>query len=69
MGLLQDGLVTLIAAWAAWIVVRRVVGFVRPASPAAPACANCPSGTAKPGAAASLGAEERPLVFIKPSRH
>jgi hypothetical protein len=70
MTLLQDAIVTLVALWAAWIVARRVLGFVRPAPAARPACANCPSAAAKPTAAdPALGTEERPLVFIKAPRH
>ncbi|MGD9905149.1 MAG: hypothetical protein AB7U83_16915 [Vicinamibacterales bacterium] len=60
----QDLVVTAVALWAAVVIARRVLGFVRPKRPA-PGCAHCPSGQA----AARPGADEHPLVFIKSSRH
>lgn len=42
MELIQHGIVTLVAAGAAVVIVRRVLGVLRPAAGAA-RCASCPS--------------------------
>jgi hypothetical protein len=64
MPYLQDAIATAVALGAGWIVLRRVIGFVRPKRHE-PACANCPTAAATPRAAPA----EHPLVFVKSSRH
>jgi hypothetical protein len=66
MDYLQDAVVTAIALWAGVVVFRRVAGFVRPTGQTKPGCANCPSAQSTPRP--PLGAEERPLVFVRQSR-
>jgi hypothetical protein len=69
--LFQDAVVTLAALSAAAVVVRRVLGLVRPA--AKPGCTGCPSapgacGTAPPRDGAAAVENGHPLVLIRPSR-
>lgn len=65
MALLQDAVVTAVTVAAAFVVLRRMVGFVRPKRRhQAPGCAHCPSGQA----ARRPAADEHPLVFVKSSR-
>lgn len=69
----QDVIVGLIAAGAAALVVRRVVGFA--ATDATPKCASCESGACAPAAASAPagpqspapGSTSRPLVFVRSS--
>lgn len=61
--LVQDAIVTLAAAGAAWVVIRRVFTTV---SPSGPKCASCPSASAKPRPAA-LADEPKPLTFFRTS--
>jgi hypothetical protein len=61
---IQHGIVTLAAFGAAWIVVRRVFSFVKPAAGAAPKCASCPSAQVhKP--VQPLSSEAKPLTLIR----
>jgi hypothetical protein len=65
--LLQDVIVALTALAAAWVVVRRVIGFA--AAERTPKCASCESGVCAPASpsAGSVGRPaEHPLVFIRP---
>lgn len=57
---LQDVVVTLVAAGAAWVVVRHVFLIAMPAGK--PGCASCPSARA---AAAPLAAQPRPLTVVR----
>lgn len=72
----QDVIVGLIAAGAAAVVVRRVLGFA--ATDTAPTCASCDTGGCTPAASsgssgasatpiAAPGPVARPLVFIRSS--
>ncbi len=65
MALLQDAVVTAVAFAAAFVVLRRMIGFVRPKRRDQPGCAHCPSGQA----ARRPDTNEHPLVFVKSSRH
>ena len=59
--MLQHVVVTLTAAGAVWVVVRRVFSVVKPT--AGPKCASCPSAQASPRQ--ELGAEAKPLTLIR----
>jgi hypothetical protein len=66
--LIQDGLVALVALAAAWVVMRRVIGFA--AAGRAPKCASCESGgcaPASPSAGSAGRPAEHPLVFVRPT--
>jgi hypothetical protein len=66
---LQDVVVTLVAAGAATVVVKRVLGFTR-AQRQPPACAACETGTG-PHAAAGTDVgrpADHPLVVLRSSR-
>lgn len=71
MNLLQDVIVALVAAAAATMVFRRLMGFARPVD-AAPGCANCPSRNGScqtaPVAEPPAAGAEHPLVFVRPSQ-
>jgi len=43
LDLVQHAIVTLAAVAAGWVVVRRVVGAVKPAGGGAPKCSSCPA--------------------------
>jgi len=58
--LIQDGIATLIATGAVAALVRRVVGFIRPAATAAPGCSSCPSSRCPGDAARTAG-----VSFVK----
>ena len=58
---LQHAVVTLTAAGAVWVVVRRVFSVVKPT--AEPKCASCPSARSLPRQ--ELGAEAKPLTLIR----
>ncbi len=65
--LFQDALVTVMALAAVALLLRRLVGTVRPRS-GAPACAGCASGTAActPRAKAAVPVPPpQPAVFLK----
>ena len=57
---LQTAIVTLVAAGAAWIVVKRVFMTVRPTGQAS--CDSCPSGQSAPP---RLTDQPKPLPFIR----
>ena len=60
---IQDAIVTLAAFGAAWVVVRRVLGVVKPAAGGPPKCASCASAPAqKPQ---PLSSEAKPLTFVR----
>ena len=56
----QTAIVTLVAAGAAWVVVKRVFMTVRPGGRSS--CDACPSGQAKPP---RLTDQPKPLPFIR----
>jgi hypothetical protein len=62
--IIQNGIVTLAAIGAAWIVVRRLFVFVKPAAGAAPKCASCPAAQRQP-VAQRLSSEPQPLTLIR----
>lgn len=62
--ILQHAIVTLAAAGAAWVVVRRVVGVVKPTGGSS--CASCPSARAHGKLpAASSSAETHPMTLVR----
>ena len=58
--MVQHAVVTLVAAGAVWVVIRRVFSVVKPTGGSK--CASCP--VAKP-ARQELGAEAKPLTLIR----
>jgi hypothetical protein len=65
---LQDVVVTLVAAGAATVVVKRVLGFTR-AQRKPPACAACEAGTGPQAARSDAGRPaDHPLVVVRSSR-
>jgi hypothetical protein len=67
--LIQDVIVALTALAAAWVVVRRVIGFA--AAERTPKCASCESGGCAPASpsAGSVGRPaEHPLTFVRSSQ-
>jgi hypothetical protein len=67
--LAQDIIVTSIAASAAVVLGRRVVGAMRPAKgqrqPACPSCASGAAACAKPDHQASQPSDAQPLTFVR----
>ncbi len=74
MELLQDGIVTLFAAGAVVMLVRRFASFAKPGGGES-ACASCPSSSLKPrkpAPAARTAAQEprtHPVTFVRPGAH
>jgi hypothetical protein len=66
--LLQDVVVTAIALTCVVVIVRRVLGVVRPVK--APGCAHCASSTSAcaPAPAGDAAAAVRPLVVVRPPK-
>ena len=62
--IIQHAMVTLAAAGAAWVVVRRVFTTVVPAAGGAPKCASCPSAQAQKNAQ-PVSSEAKPLTLIR----
>ena len=65
--MVQHAIVTIAAAGAAWVVVRRVVGVVKPAggkTAGGPTCASCPSAPTHVKRQ-ELGSEAKPLTLIR----
>jgi hypothetical protein len=62
LDIVQHAIVTLAAIGAAWVVVRRVVGVVKPAGGAAPKCASCPAARPQD---AQLTSEAKPLTLVR----
>ena len=61
--LVQHAVVTLAALGAAWVIVRRVFSFVKPAGGGPPKCASCPAAQGqKPE---PLTSEAKPLTLIR----
>ena len=60
---IQHALVTMAAIGSAWVIVRRVFSFVKPAGAAAPKCASCPAAQGQ--AAQPLSSEAKPLTLIR----
>jgi hypothetical protein len=56
----QTVIVTLVAAGAAWTIVRRVFGTFTPVRPAK--CASCPSAQSAPPA---LDDQPKPLIVVR----
>ena len=61
---IQHAIVTLAAIGSAWVIVRRVFTFVKPAGNAAPKCASCPAAQAHAPAKA-VPSETKPLTLIR----
>ena len=62
--LFQDVVVTLVAVWAAWVIVRRVTAVVTPGPKRSASCDNCASSSA-----ASKGdAGPKPLTLVRDRR-
>jgi hypothetical protein len=59
--MMQHAVVTLAAAGAVWVVIRRVFSVVKPTAGAK--CASCPSAQAAPRQ--ELGNEAKPLTLIR----
>lgn len=67
--MLQDIVVAVVALGAATLVLRRVLGFVRPtAAGSTPGCDHCATGGKTPAAGPAGKGDEHPLVFIKSPR-
>jgi hypothetical protein len=61
---IQHAIVTLAATGAAWVLVRRVFGVVKPSGGGAPKCASCPAAQAHQ-AAQPLSSDAKPLTLIR----
>ena len=61
--LLQHVLVTIAALVAAWVILRRVVSVVRPATGESK-CAGCPSAARHAGAQPVAPARAKPLALV-----
>jgi hypothetical protein len=66
--LLQDIVVTIVAAGAAGIIIRRVTGVVRSPKGGALPCANCPSARrATQSKVPATSPDVKPLTLVRPS--
>lgn len=66
--LLQDAIVTVVAAAAGAVVARRVFGFMADSRPAGSPCEKCPTGAGAHAAQQSPRPTVHPLAVIRPSR-
>jgi hypothetical protein len=60
--IIQHAIVTVAAIGAAWMVVRRVVGVVKPAGGGAPKCSSCPAARPQDQ---QLTSEGKPLTLVR----
>jgi hypothetical protein len=66
--LLQDVIVTLFAAGAAWIIVKRVFSFVNPAQGRVATCDSCPSGQSNDSTTNLEDGLTKPLTLVRERR-
>lgn len=66
--LFQHVIVTLVAFWAAWVVVRRVMGLVKPGDGPASSCDHCPTGQSRERTTSLDDGEARPLTLVRERR-
>jgi hypothetical protein len=62
LDIVQHAIVTVAAIGAGWVVVRRVVGVVKPAGGAAPKCSSCPAARPQDQ---QLTSEAKPLTLVR----
>jgi hypothetical protein len=61
--LAQHVIVTLVAIWAAYLVITRVVSMVSPGKPGGGTCDSCPTGQRR-GAEAEVAGAVKPLTLV-----
>lgn len=63
--LAQHIIVTLVAIWAAYLVITRVLSMVSPGKPGGATCDSCPTGQ-RGAAATDLDGTVKPLTLVRP---